>query len=189
MKINPNGWCPDAIVLESPNHDERPEGTDISLIVIHSISLPRGCYGGKDIEDLFLNSLDFSKHPTYDTLKGLHVSSHFFISREGRLHQYVSCNDRAWHAGVSEFNGRKSCNDFSIGIELEGIDSGPFEEIQYKVLSQLIDALAKVYPIGSIAGHEHIAPGRKTDPGTGFDWIKLIQLGHTEKILSYPFLD
>ncbi|MCD8339623.1 MAG: 1,6-anhydro-N-acetylmuramyl-L-alanine amidase AmpD [Burkholderiales bacterium] len=188
MKIDSNGWCKEALTNESPNHDKRPEGTDISLIVVHSISLPEGCYGGNDIRDLFLNSLDFDKHPTYNTLKGLHVSSHFFISRKGKLHQYVSCNDRAWHAGISEFNGRKVCNDFSIGIELEGTDKQQFEEIQYKVLSQLIGALVKVYPIDSVVGHEHIAPGRKTDPGIGFDWKKLIQLGHYGKILSFPFI-
>ncbi len=188
MKINHLGWCEEADISISPNQNERPEGTKISLIVIHSISLPRGVYGGKDVNSLFMNCLECHKRPDYEDLEDLKVSSHFVITRDGLLKQYVSCNARAWHAGVSEFRGRESCNDFSIGIELEGCDDQPFEEIQYKVLAELIDAICEVYPIEAVAGHEHVAPGRKTDPGTCFDWFKTIKLCNTGKAISFPFV-
>ena len=157
----------------SPNCDCRPDGTDISLLVIHNISLPPGEFGGEDIIRLFTNCLDCSAHPFYQQLEGLHVSSHLLIDREGGVTQFVPFDKRAWHAGVSEYQGRKNCNDFSIGIELEGTDDKAYTEQQYDQLAAVTTLLMQEYPEISqerIVGHQHIAPGRKTDPGAVFDW-------------------
>jgi len=156
--------------LDSPNFDARPDGVDPSLIVIHNISLPPGEFGGGAIADFFLNRLDWDAHPFYAEIRGVRVSSHFVILRTGAVQQFVSCNSRAWHAGPSEHAGRLRCNDFSIGIELEGSDTTSFEPAQYTALAALIRALSVAYPIDALAGHADIAPGRKTDPGAGFDW-------------------
>lgn len=161
--------------IPSPNCDPRPPGARIELIVIHSISLPPGCFGGNAITDLFTNCLDPSADPFYEGIAGLTVSSHFLIRRDGELVQFVPCDLRAWHAGASQWRGRERCNDFSIGIELEGSDDIPFEEQQYRVLEQLIDALREAYPIVDCVGHHDIAlpRGRKTDPGPHFEWARL----------------
>jgi AmpD protein len=156
--------------LASPNFDERPEGAAIELLVIHAISLPPGEFGGPGIEALFLNRLDSSAHPYYRTIANLRVSAHFLIRRDGALAQFVPCTRRAWHAGESSWRGRARCNDFSIGIELEGADEVPFEAAQYDTLGALTTALAAVYPLVDAVGHSDIAPGRKTDPGPFFDW-------------------
>lgn len=171
-----NGWYSAAQPVPSPNFGPRPVGVAIDLLVLHSISLPPGEYGGTQIEQLFTNTLDFDAHPYFQTIRGLQVSAHFVLRRDGRLLQFVSCDDRAWHAGASSWNGRSSCNDYSIGIELEGLEGTPFAAAQYPALAQLVLALAQHYPIAHIVGHEHIAPGRKHDPGVGFDWRQLQQL-------------
>lgn len=168
-----SGWFSSATHLRSPNMGARPPGAAVDLIVIHAISLPPGQYGGEGVKQLFTNQLDWSEHPYYETIRGLEVSAHFFIRRDGTLWQFVSCDQRAWHAGHSHYRGRSNCNDDSIGIELEGLEGQTFEETQYVTLTTLCDALAKHYPIAHIAGHEHIAPGRKGDPGAGFDWPRL----------------
>ena len=157
----------------SPNHDRRPEGVEPTLLVIHGISLPAGRFGGPYVEDLFLNRLDVSAHESFAALAELRVSSHVFVRRDGAVVQFVPFTQRAWHAGASSFQGRTACNDFSIGIELEGTDETPYEEAQYVCLNALIAALRAAYPAitpASIVGHEDIAPGRKTDPGPAFDW-------------------
>jgi AmpD protein len=145
----------------------------VTLAVLHSISLPPGQYGGDAVERLFTNTLDHAEHPDFDGLRGLRVSAHFFIRRDGRVWQFVSCDARAWHAGASHWGGRDDCNDFSLGIELEGLEGEPFERAQYVALVRLLRAMAKRYPIDAVVGHEHIAPGRKHDPGPGFDWRTL----------------
>lgn len=174
------GWYQDARVLASPNFGPRPEGTDISLIVIHSISLPPGRFGGEYVQALFTNRLNWDEHPYFQQIRGLEVSAHFYVRRDGSLWQFVSCDQRAWHAGASSHRGRDNCNDFSIGIELEGIEGGAFEPSQYETLTSLCSAISARYPITDIAGHEHIAPGRKQDPGPGFDWSLL------QKRLGWP---
>lgn len=169
-----DGWVREACALPSPNFEARPDGAAPTLIVIHNISLPPGQFGGSAIADLFLNRLDCAAHPYYDAhLRGLRVSSHFLIRRDGMLEQFVSCDERAWHAGASNFFGRERCNDFSIGIELEGTDDVPFEQSQYDTLAALVKALCVRYCIEALAGHSDIAPGRKTDPGPHFDWLRL----------------
>ncbi|WP_218122726.1 1,6-anhydro-N-acetylmuramyl-L-alanine amidase AmpD [Propionivibrio dicarboxylicus] len=173
MTLGPDGWLIEARRVPSPNFDTRPIDMAISLLVVHAISLPPGVFSGDCVERLFLNSLDTSAHPYFVGLKGLRVSSHFFIRRDGELVQFVSCCDRAWHAGVSAWQGRSRCNDFSIGIELEGGDDDVFEEAQYRRLSSLVACLSHRYPIAAVAGHADISPGRKTDPGTRFDWTRL----------------
>ncbi|MCX4187799.1 1,6-anhydro-N-acetylmuramyl-L-alanine amidase AmpD [Methylophaga sp. OBS4] len=174
MKIDTQtGLLQDAKILLSPNHDDRPDATDISGIVLHNISLPPGQFGGSWIDDLFLNRLDCSAHPYFAGLKDLQVSSHILIRRDGGVTQFVPFHKRAWHAGVSTWQGRERCNDFTIGIELEGCDDKAFGEAQYQSLVQLIKSLCDAYPALNyerITGHEHIAPGRKTDPGPCFDW-------------------
>jgi N-acetyl-anhydromuramoyl-L-alanine amidase len=165
-----NGWYRYAKVLESPNFGVRPERAHIDLIVVHSISLPPGEYGNHHVQQLFINQLDWEAHPYFQTIRGLLVSAHFFISRSGELWQFVSCNARAWHAGQSNYRGRNNCNDDSIGIELEGLEGHTFEAPQYESLTALCAALLARYPVVHIAGHEHIAAGRKQDPGPGFDW-------------------
>ena len=166
MRIFPNGWCDEAAIRPSEHFNERPEGEEISLLVIHNISLPAGQFGTGDVDALFCGTLDCCKHPSYQDLEGLRVSSHFFIDRSGRLFQYVSCLDRAWHAGVSSYEGRENCNDFSIGVELEGTDSAPYEQAQYETLGRLTDALAEAYPIKYVTGHSMIAPLRKNESDT-----------------------
>ena len=170
-----DGWLESALAVPSPNYGPRPNGALIDLLVVHSISLPPGQYGGPEIEQLFGNRLDWDAHPYFAGLRGLEVSSHFLIRRDGTLLQFVSCDDRAWHAGRSCWRGRENCNDDSIGIELEGLEGEPFEPAQYRTLADLCQALALRYAIAHVAGHEHIAPGRKLDPGPGFDWAQLRQ--------------
>lgn len=162
--------------VASPNQDERPPGCEPELIVVHGISLPPGEYGGPWIDRLFTNSLPADAHPYFADVHTLKVSSHLLIRRDGECVQYVPFHRRAWHAGVSSYCGRERCNDFSLGIELEGCDERPYEPIQYRVLSETIHALLEAYPSLSperVAGHSDIAPGRKTDPGPAFDWARL----------------
>lgn len=168
--ISDDGWCSGAKRVPSPNFDARPAGMAVDLLLIHNISLPPGEYGGPFIEQLFCNGLDCDAHPYFEQLRQLKVSAHFLIRRNGEAIQFVSANDRAWHAGVSTFGGRERCNEFSIGIELEGSDFDAFEPAQYEALASLTQALRRRYPLTDIAGHEHVAPGRKTDPGPFFDW-------------------
>ena len=168
-----NGWFSGARALPSPNFGPRPHGAAVSLIVVHSISLPPGEFGGDHVQALFTNRLDWDAHPYFQQIRGLEVSAHFYVRRDGSAWQFVSADDRAWHAGTSSFRGRDNCNDYSIGIELEGLEGGPFEPAQYATLIRLCRALARQYPIEAIAGHEHIAPGRKHDPGKAFDWRRL----------------
>jgi len=167
------GWLRLAHAFPSPNCDARPALACIDLIVVHSISLPPGEYGGDAVAALFLNRLDWDAHPYYAQIRGLRVSSHFFITRAGKVWQFVDIHQRAWHAGVSSYRGRARCNDDSVGIELEGLEGQPFEAAQYATLQRLCDALRRVLPIRYVAGHEHIAPGRKADPGAAFDWMRL----------------
>jgi N-acetyl-anhydromuramyl-L-alanine amidase AmpD len=169
------GWYRQAQRLDSPNFGARPPDTPVSLVVVHSISLPPGQYGGSQVQALFTNQLDWDAHPYFQTIRGLQVSAHFFIARDGALWQFVSCDDRAWHAGASVFNDRENCNDFSIGVELEGLEGDVFEPTQYASLARVCLALRQRYPIAHVAGHEHIAPGRKQDPGPGFNWTLLMQ--------------
>lgn len=170
FQIDADGWCDRAECLPSPNFDLRATGTAIDLLVIHNISLPPGQFGGRFIGDLFTNQLDFDADPYFDQLRRLRVSSHFLIRRDGQLVQFVSANDRAWHAGVSCFGERERCNDFSIGIEMEGTDFEPFESVQYDTLVALTRGLRARYRLTDVTGHEQIAPGRKTDPGPFFEW-------------------
>lgn len=167
------GWYRHARALASPNSGPRPAGAQIDLIVIHSISLPPGEFGNGNVQRLFTNQLDWDAHPYFQGIRGLQVSAHFFITRTGALWQFVGCDDRAWHAGQSAYRGRSQCNDDSIGIELEGLEGSPFDAPQYETLAGLCAALLQAYPVRHIAGHEHIAPGRKMDPGAGFDWVLL----------------
>jgi AmpD protein len=173
MRAWDDGWWARARRCPSPNFGPRPEGAAIDLALIHSISLPPGEYGGDGIERLFTNRLDWDAHPYYQQIRGLQVSAHFVIRRDGELLQFVSCDDRAWHAGRSSWRGRDECNDYAIGIELEGLEGEHFEDAQYVVLAHLLRALARRYPLRDVAGHEHVAPGRKIDPGPGFDWPRL----------------
>ncbi len=167
------GWYRFARHLVSPNFGQRPAQAHVDLLVVHSISLPPGMYGGSEVQDFFTNQLDWNAHPYFATIKDMKVSSHFYIQRSGELWQFVSCDDRAWHAGASHYRGRANCNDDSIGIEFEGLEGTEFESAQYETLQALVSALSSHYPIAHIAGHEHIAPGRKKDPGSGMDWALL----------------
>lgn len=176
LRINPDGVASLATQIPSPNCDDRPPGTVISLIVVHGISLPPGKVGGGDVARLFTNTLDPSSDPYYPGIAHLKVSSHFFIRRDGALVQFVPCGRRAWHAGMSSWRGRKSCNDFSVGIELEGADDLPYTTPQYLMLARVARALRRRYPVQDMVGHIDIAPGRKTDPGTAFDWPRLGRL-------------
>ena len=166
-------WYTPARRLASPNFEARPAGTSIDLIVIHSISLPPGMYGTHNVQQLFTNTLDWDAHPYFSAIRGLKVSAHFYITRRGEIWQFVSCDARAWHAGKSSYCGRDNCNDYSVGIEMEGLEGHTFEVYQYDALSELCQALGTRYPIKHIAGHEHVAPGRKFDPGPGFNWQAL----------------
>jgi AmpD protein len=172
LRIDEYGLVQGAQYIPSPNWDERPAGTAIRLLVIHAISLPPGEFGGGGIIELFTNRLDPEAHPYYRQVAGLKVSAHFLLRRNGTLVQFVPCLKRAWHAGASNWRGLERCNDFSIGIELEGCDWLPFEEVQYRGLDRLTQALRSIYPIEDIVGHSDIAPGRKTDPGPCFDWAR-----------------
>jgi AmpD protein len=160
--------------VRSPNQDERPPGVEISLVVLHAISLPPGQFGGDAIERLFTNRLDPAAHPYFATIAHLRVSSHFLVRRDGALVRCVPVQRRAWHAGASSWRGRSCCNDFSVGVELEGADDAPFEDAQYAALAALLAQLRAELPLRAIAGHSEIAPGRKTDPGPRFDWQRLL---------------
>jgi N-acetyl-anhydromuramoyl-L-alanine amidase len=168
-----DGWWWRAAPIESPNQNERPNPHDVSLVVVHSISLPPGEYRGDAIERLFTNTLDWDAHPYFQSIRGTKVSAHFVIRRSGKLLQFVSCDRRAWHAGASQWRGRDNCNDYSIGIELEGLEGERFAAAQYAQLATLLRALARRYAIDAVVGHEHVAPSRKHDPGRGFDWARL----------------
>jgi len=170
VKLDPLGWFSGVRRIGSPNHDWRPPGSAITLLVIHNISLPPGEFGGDAIVRLFTNTLDTEEHPYYAQLRGMKVSAHFLVRRNGAIIQFVACGKRAWHAGVSSWRGRGRCNDFSIGIELEGDDYQPFTSAQYAALIRLTRRLCRAYPISGIAGHSDIAPQRKTDPGPHFEW-------------------
>jgi AmpD protein len=173
------GWLNRAKKLESPNADPRPDANDISLLVIHNISLPPAQFGGPYIEQLFSNNLNPDDHPYFRDIYKLQVSSHLLIDRQGNITQFVPFDQRAWHAGVSEFEGRQRCNDFSIGIELEGTDDIAYTDIQYSVLAQVSQQIMAQYPaitMDRIVGHSDIAPERKTDPGQAFDWQRYKQL-------------
>lgn len=162
--------------VESPNQDDRPDPGDLSLIVIHAISLPPGHFGGPDVSRLFLNVLDPKAHPYFETIHTLRVSAHLFIRRQGDLIQFVSFDRRAWHAGLSTHEGRDRCNDFSIGIELEGTEDREFEDVQYETLSRVLNDLYQTYPRinpSRVVGHQHISPGRKWDPGPCFEWARI----------------
>ncbi len=167
-----DGWITGARRVLSPNCDSRPPGAAATLLVLHSISLPRGEYGGDAIERLFTNRLDPASHPSFAGLAGLCVSAHFLVRRDGGLIQFVPLLQRAWHAGVSCWRGRERCNDFSVGIELEGTDEGEFADAQYEILLNLLKRLQNLLPLREIAGHSDVAPGRKSDPGAGFDWAR-----------------
>lgn len=169
------GWWRQARHCPSPNCEPRPAATRISLLLLHSISLPPGEFGGGAVEALFTNALDWDAHPYFQTIRGLRVSSHFFIRRSGECVQFVSVWDRAWHAGQSSWRGRSNCNDYSVGVELEGLEGDCFEPAQYDALSELGVALMTPCAIADVAGHEHVAPGRKHDPGSGFDWCDFQQ--------------
>ncbi len=180
MQLSIDGdWVVGARRVLSPNCDSRPQGSDISLIVVHGISLPPGEYGGCWIDDLFTNRLDAAAHPYFADIADLEVSSHVLIRRDGELVQYVPFRQRAWHAGLSSYQGREACNDFAVGIELEGQDEQAYEAVQYQRLAELITALRAHFPaIGAeaVVGHCDIAPGRKSDPGPAFDWTHLKSL-------------
>ena len=170
LHITEDGLVEGVCFIPSPNCDERPPGSAIDLLVIHSISLPPGEFGGPGVVELFTNRLDPAAHPYYAGIAGLRVSAHFLIRRDGALIQFVPCRMRAWHAGASCWRGRERCNDFSVGIELEGGEATPFEDAQYGQLAALTRALGTAYPVREIVGHSDIAPGRKADPGPNFDW-------------------
>lgn len=172
VRVNSRGYAQGARLIRSPNCDARPAGRAITLLVIHHISLPPGTFGGPGIVELFTNRLDPAAHPYYATIAGMRVSAHFLIRRDGALFQFVPCGRRAWHAGESRWRGRARCNDFSIGVELEGTDEAPFTAAQYRRLARLTRALRARYPIRDIVGHSDIAPGRKSDPGPHFDWAR-----------------
>jgi N-acetyl-anhydromuramoyl-L-alanine amidase len=179
QRVSAEGWLSGVEQIHSPNFDNRPQGEEISLLVLHGISLPEGVFGTPFIDQLFTNQLQGDESPSFEPLKGLRVSTHLLIRRGGELVQYVSLNERAWHAGVSSFEGRTRCNDFSIGIELEGSDETPYSEAQYQQLRGVIPLLHKHYPAITqqrIVAHSDIAPGRKTDPGPAFEWQRIAQL-------------
>jgi AmpD protein len=176
LTIDRDGLARGVTYLPSPNCDERPLDGAIDLVVIHNISLPPGVFGGPGIIDLFMNRLDPAAHPYYASIVALKVSAHFLVRRSGELIQFVPCAKRAWHAGESQWRGRDRCNDYSIGIEVEGADDRPFAAIQYEKVAGLVRALSAAYAIVDIAGHSDISPGRKTDPGPCFDWARLQEL-------------
>lgn len=168
------GWVPGCVVRRSPNFDARPGGTLPTLLVLHAISLPPGCFDGEAVSDFFMNRLDAAAHPYFSRIATLRVSSHFLVRRDGEAIQFVSCLQRAWHAGVSQWKGRSRCNDHSIGIEVEGDDDLCFADAQYEALGELVTTLYEAYPLHDTVGHADIAPGRKTDPGPRFDWRRVV---------------
>jgi AmpD protein len=171
-----DGWLDQVEKIPSPNFEERPQNAEVALLVVHAISLPPGQYGGGYIQQFFINRLDTQAHEYFAEIAGMRVSAHCLVERSGNIIQFVSFDDRAWHAGASIWGERENCNDFSIGIELEGCDDDAFEPAQYEALAQLVICLRKQYPAISeqaLCGHSDIAPGRKTDPGPCFDWAKL----------------
>jgi N-acetyl-anhydromuramoyl-L-alanine amidase len=168
-----DGWWTHARRVRSPNAGPRPAGTEPSLVVVHSISLPPGQYGGDAVERFFTNRLDAAAHPYFEQIAALRVSAHFFVRRTGAVVQFVSCDQRAWHAGASSWRGRDNCNDWSIGIELEGLEGERFERAQYRALMRVLKALAGRWPLLEVVGHEHVAPGRKADPGARFEWPRI----------------
>jgi len=170
MRVDADGWVAQTRHVPSPNSDSRPVGAEVALVVLHGISLPPGEFGGDGIERLFTNRLDPSAHPYYEEIAGLRVSAHFLVRRDGEVVQFVPVTRRAWHAGASSWRGRERCNDFSVGIELEGVDDLPYDAAQYAALAALVSALASVMPLRACAAHSDVAPGRKTDPGASFDW-------------------
>ncbi len=174
MKLDAQGWLSGVRKILSPNFDPRPHGMPISMLIIHSISLPPNEFGGKGIEQLFTNAMNHEEHPYFEQLRGLKVSSHFLIRRNGEIIQFIPCLQRAWHAGASLWQGRTRCNDFSIGIEMEGSDYVPYENAQYRRLIYLTRRLQRTYHIIDIVGHEDVAPERKTDPGPHFDWKRFL---------------
>lgn len=176
MIVAPDGIVAGARYVASPNCDERPAGAPVTLLVVHSISLPPGRFGGDGVERLFTNTLDESADPFFAGLRGLRVSAHFFVRRDGTLAQFVPVGLRAWHAGASAWRGRERCNDFSVGVELEGADDSAFESAQYATLAQLALALQSFLPLTDVAAHSDIAPSRKTDPGPSFDWARFLSL-------------
>jgi N-acetyl-anhydromuramoyl-L-alanine amidase len=179
LNIDNNGWLQSVEIIPSPNYDNRPDNMAISLIVVHGISLPPGEYGGGNIETFFCNELDAAAHPYFESINNLRVSAHCLIERSGRVVQFVSFLNRAWHAGISNWKGQEACNNFSIGIELEGTDTDPYTPDQYVQLSSLISAIRQHYPTinrDGLCGHNDIAPGRKTDPGESFDWSEVKRL-------------
>jgi AmpD protein len=176
LSIDAAGYATTARRIRSPNRDARPPGTAIELVVVHGISLPPGIFGGDAIARLFTNRLDPNADPYYASIAALRVSAHFLVRRDGELVQFVSCLDRAWHAGASSWRGRERCNDYSVGIELEGADDVAYAAAQYTLLARLVRALSRAYPIRDVVGHSDIAPGRKTDPGPAFDWARLARL-------------
>jgi AmpD protein len=173
LDVDTDGFVDGAVYVASPNCDERPPGCRIELVVIHGISLPPGEFGGPGIVELFTNRIDPAAHPYYEGLRDLRVSAHFLVRRDATLVQFVPCTRRAWHAGVSTWRGRERCNDFSVGIELEGTDLEPYAEAQYPTLVRLLAGLRAAYPIVDVTGHSDVAPGRKTDPGPHFDWNRV----------------
>ena len=180
------GWLRGARRVASPNFGPRPAGTAIDLVVVHSISLPPGEYGGDAIERLFTNRLDAGAHPYFETVAALRVSAHFLIRRDGGLLQFVSCDERAWHAGASSWRGRADCNDFSIGIELEGLEGDRFEAAQYERLAATLSSIVARYPVLAVTSHARVAPGRKNDPGAGFDWELLARTAHALAVEFIP---
>jgi AmpD protein len=187
LQLDRHGWLKPArgvALAPSPNFDGRPTQTEVTLLVLHNISLPPGEFGGPHVHGLFLNQLDYDAHPWFARLRGLRVSAHFFVRRDGAIVQFVGTDHRAWHAGVSRFGGRERCNDFSLGIELEGTDDLPYTDAQYAALARLAPALKARYPLQAVRGHSHIAPGRKTDPGPAFEWTRFGHLcGFTRRAL------
>jgi AmpD protein len=175
VKLNAQGWFSGVRRIPSPNFDARPPQTPVCLLIIHNISLPPDEFGGEGVRQLFTNTLNPAEHPYYEQLRGLKVSSHFFIRRDGEIIQFVSCLNRAWHAGLSLWQGRTRCNDFAIGIEMEGSDFVPYADSQYRSLSYLTRRLQRAYRINDIVGHSDVAPERKTDPGPHFDWKRYLK--------------
>ena len=181
MRLRADGWVAGVERRPSPNYDCRPDGARVRLAVIHAISLPPGKYGGDFITDFFLNRLAPDADPYFATIAAMQVSAHFLVRRDGTLIQFVSCHDRAWHAGVSCWNGEERCNDFSIGIELEGCDHEDFDRRQYGTLRSLLSLMRRSFPIDDVVGHSDVAPGRKTDPGPCFDWSRLKNFPSTSR--------
>ena len=186
LRVDADGIAAGVRQFASPNCDARPPGTAVTLAVIHGISLPPGAFGGDEVLRLFTNTLDAGAHPYFAAIAALRVSAHFFLRRDGEIVQCVPCSQRAWHAGVSSWRGRDRCNDYSIGIELEGTDEQRYAAAQYQRLATLLRALRRRYPLKAAVGHSDIAPGRKTDPGPAFDWDRLARLTGAPRLPDRP---